>query len=550
MLFLTIGWFVTLIMFWHWWLAPQHRNDWFAFLVNSSLLLYASLYPVLPIVRFNKITTVNPDLPVRQHRVAFCVTKAPSEPWVTARATLEAMLTQDFPYRYDVWLCDEDPSDEAVDWCHERGVLVSTRRGQAEYQREAWPRRAKCKEGNLAYFYDHYGYRDYDVVSQLDCDHVPSPTYLLEMVRPFTDTSVGYVAAPSICDSNADQSWSARGRLNREANFHGAYQSGCNVGYAPSCIGSHYAVRTKALREVGGLGPELAEDFTTTYLLSAAGWQGAFALNAEAHGEGPPTLAAMLTQEFQWSRSLTTVMLTMATQLQTMRWRLRIRFLHALMYYPVLAFTLAGGMCLAPAAVLTGLQWVNVPYLEFVVRFGAVNLWMIGIALLLQHSGVRRPTSAPVVSWEEWLYQLVRWPLILRGVLAAFAQRIRPTRIEFRVTPKGNDGLEVLPTELLHPFYLISLAMSSIALVAEFVLNTDSWGYLLLCLLAASTYTFVSLVLPLLHAHESAKRAGVEFTHALGATAAIPLLVAIALIVPLAVAIAGYPYEHLPHLLY
>ena len=43
------------------------------------------------------------------------------------------------------------------------------------------------------------------------------------------------------------------------------------------CIGSHYAVRTRALREIGGLGPELAEDFSTSFLPSAGSAIGPFA---------------------------------------------------------------------------------------------------------------------------------------------------------------------------------------------------------------------------------------------------------------------------------
>ena len=90
---------------------------------------------------------------------------------------------------------------------------ISTRKDQTDYHRTNWPRRTKCKEGNLAFFYDHYGYANYDFVVQLDADHVPTEGYLEEMLRGFADPKVGYVSAPSICDSNAKESWSARGRL-------------------------------------------------------------------------------------------------------------------------------------------------------------------------------------------------------------------------------------------------------------------------------------------------------------------------------------------------
>ncbi len=104
---------------------------------------------------------------------------------------------------FAVWLADEDPSEETRRWCAAHGVLISTRKGVAEYHRTTWPRRTRCKEGNLAYFYDHFGYARYDFVAQFDADHVPTPTYLREILRPFADPKIGYVSAPSICDANA-----------------------------------------------------------------------------------------------------------------------------------------------------------------------------------------------------------------------------------------------------------------------------------------------------------------------------------------------------------
>jgi len=121
------------------------------------------------------------------------------------------MLRQTYPH--DTWLADEDPSSETLRWCREHGVMISTRKNRADYHRPDWPRRTKCKEGNLAFFYDNYGYANYDFVVQLDADHVPTEGYLEEMLRGFADSKVGYVSAPSICDKNAEESWSARGRL-------------------------------------------------------------------------------------------------------------------------------------------------------------------------------------------------------------------------------------------------------------------------------------------------------------------------------------------------
>lgn len=306
---IAIGWAASFVWFWSWWLQPEHRAGLVGLIVNSALLLYLTALPAYFFITALRLRRVNPALPIPSVAVAFAVTRAPSEPWATARRTLEAMLDQDFPHPYDVWLCEEKPTPESEQWCREHHVRMSSRLGVTSYHRADWPRRTRCKEGNFAYFYDHWGYDGYEVVAQLDCDHVPAATYLAEMVRPFADPAIGYVAAPSMCDANDGASWAARGRVHREAVWHGAVQLGHTEGLAPMCIGSHYAVRTRALRDIGGLGPELAEDFSTTYLLNSAGWHGAFAIDAEAHGDGPLTFADMVTQEYQWSRSLTTMLL-------------------------------------------------------------------------------------------------------------------------------------------------------------------------------------------------------------------------------------------------
>ncbi|MCW2502118.1 MAG: hypothetical protein JWO79_402 [Actinomycetia bacterium] len=536
----TAAWLAASAWFWIWWLQPAHRASMGGFVVSSALLAYLTGNAVYFLVACNRLRGIGPSAPLPDVRVAFAVTKAPSEPWDTARATLEAMLGQDLPGPYDVWLCDEDPSFETLAWCEWAGVRVSTRRGVGSYHRQTWPRRTRCKEGNLAYFYDHWGYRDYDVVAQLDCDHVPAPGYLRAMVRPFSDPGIGYVAAPSVCDSNADRSWSARGRTHREATFDGPSQAGHNGGLAPVCIGSHYAVRTEALREAGGLGPELAEDFSTTFVFQCAGWDGAFAIGATAHGEGPVTFAAMITQEFQWARSLTTLFLGLVPRsLPRLPWRLRLRFLYALAYYPLLSLSMIGGVLLAPVAAVTGLTWARVGYGEFMLRWCAAAACILALTLFLRRRGLLRPADAPIVSWELWLYVLTRWPYIAYGVAAALVQKVRPRPVTFRVTPKGDAGLEPLGVRVMAPYLLVSLLFSGSALAGERLAHGP--GYVLLCLLGAVNYAVVSVAVPILHAREAARGSVVSAPAALAATAGAPFLCGLLTLLPVAAALTRYP---------
>jgi cellulose synthase/poly-beta-1,6-N-acetylglucosamine synthase-like glycosyltransferase len=124
------------------------------------------------------------------------------------------------PFYADVWLADEDPDHETQAWCAANGVRISCRKGVEAYHRAEWPRRTRCKEGNLAFFYDHWGYEQYDVVAQFDADHVPHHDYLSTVTPAFLDDSVGYVALPSICGSN---------EKGKRAGLHRDLQACCVV---------------------------------------------------------------------------------------------------------------------------------------------------------------------------------------------------------------------------------------------------------------------------------------------------------------------------------
>jgi len=538
---LSVCWAAGFADFWVWWFAPAHRTSTAGLAINSIILVYLTCYPAFFVIAVNRLRCVSRSVEVPMLRVALVVTRAPAEPWDIARSTLCAMKNQDFPLPYRVWLCDESPTAEILDWCAAHQVTVATRESAvAEYHRDTWPRRTKCKEGNLAHFYDRWGYRDYDVVVQLDCDHRPSPTYLTEMTRPFADPAVGYVAAPSICDANAASSWAARGRLYREAMFHGAFQLGHSDGWAPACIGSHYAVRTSALRDIGGIGPELAEDFSTSFLLNSAGWHGVFAINAEAHGDGPNTFAAMLVQEFQWSRSLSAILLGLVPRnLRRLPWSLRMRFMYALFFYLLLVISTLGGLVLAPIAAVTGKPWIHVNYFAFLLHWWAISLWLLLITLLLRRKDLLRPHRAPVLSWENWLYTLVRWPYIAWGIYSAVVRRLRPRPVTFKVTPKGAGGLEKLPARLLLPYLFISVGSAAAALYGE--ASNDAVGYVFLCIAGGCIYSAVCVAVPLLHATEAGARCGVPIRISIYRTSLRPLIAGCISLVPVCLALVLYP---------
>lgn len=495
------AWLAVLVTFWVWWLGSVEGKSAARFWLNTIAVAWVTF---LPLYFFSFVVRARemrgPVLLPAGSRVAMVVTKAPSEPWPVVRRTLEAMLAQDYPH--DTWLADEDPAEETKRWCSAQGVQISTRKGVTDYHRPDWPRRTRCKEGNLAYFYDHYGYDRYDFVVQMDADHVPQPGYLREMLKPFADSAVGYVSAPSICDGNASSSWAARGRLYVEGTFHGLLQAGYSAGWTPMCIGSHYGVRTAALKEIGGLGPELAEDHSTTLLFNAHGWRGMHAFRAIASGDGPATFADMVVQEFQWSRSLMTILLTYTPRYWSRLngWQ-RFQFAFSQLWYPLLGTIMLGIYIMPIYALWSGSAYVEVPLIDFYLHIMWLGLIGSILAVMWKRSGLLRPADAKLISWEGTLFILSRWPWVLWGVVSAIKDRATGKISDFRVTPKGEKSAGLLPFKAIAPYVALSVASSASALLIGS--PGEAAGFYLFCILQGLFYAILAASAWFMHAREN-----------------------------------------------
>lgn len=500
-------WFGFSLWFWVWWLNPDHILGLARYLLITGGLIWTwsmQLFFVIVFLRAHR--SVAPDPQPDQWRVATIVTKTPSEPFEVVRKTLEAMLAQEYPH--DTWLADEDPTPEVVDWCNKHGVRISSRKGVEEYHRDTWPRRTRCKEGNLAYFYDHWGYDEYDIVSQLDADHVPEPGYLKEMVRPFADPKVGYVSAPSICAANAKDHWAARTRLYTEAGFHGVFQAGYTKLLTPMCIGSHYTVRTTALKEAGGLGPELAEDHSTTMLISAAGWRGVHAIDAIAVGDGPATLSDLATQEFQWSRSLMTLLLRYTPHyFGRLPFRLKFLFGFCQIWYALFSIAMALMYLVPISAVVFDMRYADVTYPAFIAHIFPLGFIPLIFVLVMKRDKLLRPTDARILAWEKMLFIVLQWPWVLWGVTMAVRDRITGQFIDFRITPKGTAARNDLPDKVVLLYVILAIVATAPVIVQDNL--TEARGFYLLSLMNAVAYVAILGVTIVNHLRlERQKKAG------------------------------------------
>jgi cellulose synthase (UDP-forming) len=495
-------WFASLLYFWLWWLQPEHVIGWGRYATVTVVLAWITLVPAYAVAVF-AIARIPAGTSMLPHnaRVAIVVTKAPSEPWDVARRTLEGALRQNSVV-HDTWLADEDPTPEALAWCRQNGVKVSTRKGVAEYHRSTWPRRTRCKEGNLAYFYDRHGYANYDFVAQFDVDHVPQPDYLSHAIAPFADSSVGYVSAPSICSANASRSWSARGRLYVEASLHGTLQAGYNAWRSPLCIGSHYTVRTSALKAIGGLGPELAEDHSTSLLMNAGGWNGVHAIDAIAYGDGPETFADLATQEFQWSRSLVTILLVYTPRYMSgLHGYKRFLFLFSQTWYPLYSSMSAAMFVMPIFALLTGRNFSDVTYVDFFIHGFPLSFTLVALAYWWRSSGSFRPARAKILSWEGIAFMFLRWPWSLLGSLVAVWDRMTGSFVDFSVTPKRSTTKTQPGLRTVAPYAVLALAS---ALPAWGIPDAGSaGGFYLYCLLNAVLLEVFIVFILLQHAVEN-----------------------------------------------
>ncbi|MBL8031476.1 MAG: glycosyltransferase, partial [Candidatus Doudnabacteria bacterium] len=501
---LSAVWALSVLVFFAWWFNPSHVGTVIGFSVTTAVITWGFAMSAYCLYLVYHMRRIRPDFPTPHNvRVAMIVTKAPSEPLSVVQKTLLGALAQ--KSTHDTWVADEDPTPEAVHWYSTHGVKLSCRKNAPLYHNETWPRRKKCKEGNLAYFYDNYGYKNYDIVVQLDADHVPAAGYLEEMLKPFSNPKVGYVAAPSVCDNNAAESWASRARLQAEAVFHGPIQSGASNKLAPICIGSHFALRTKALHSIGGIGPELAEDYSTSLLMQVHGWQGAWAYTAEAHGDGPNTFADLMIQDFQWAKSLMVLLLTVfPTVWHKLSLRNKFFFLFTQLWYTTSTLVWLAAFLLPLVALLAGRAPVNVPFTEFLLYTSTPYILMMFQYNFILRRKHMRPHNASFFSWENGLFELARWPWVRLALLSGIWKVLRKSTKPYRVTPKDNQSVSTLPLKIILPYISLSIISAAVLLFRQD--NGTLYGYAWFSFVNAASYAFLTLCVIVLHIKEAAKK--------------------------------------------
>jgi cellulose synthase (UDP-forming) len=229
------------------------------------------------------------------------------------------------------------------------------------------------------------------------------------------------------------------------------------------------------------------------------------AVNAIAHGAGPQTFADLVTQEFQWSRSLATILLKY-TPLYFGRLpiRLKLQFAFLQLWYPIFSVIMMIMYLLPLAALFLDSNLVGVTYPSFFARISLIWIVVCTMSFWWRRQHWLRPVDARTMTWEGALYMYARWPWSLIGTIAAVRDCIKGNTLEFRVTPKGCASAEPLPFRVLAPYAFLSLVSGlPVVLLGNVKVAV---GFYLFAAANSALYALLMLVIIFMHKRENPKR--------------------------------------------
>lgn len=261
-----------------------------------------------------------------------------------------------------VALLDDGDSPEMEALAHRHGV---------RYLRRTVHNGAKAGNINHA-----LGRTDADFVAVFDCDHVPSPEFLLRTLGHFYEPSVAFVQTPQYY-ANGDDSPMAGAAWSQQSLFFGPIAEGKDAHGAMFCCGTNVVFRRDALEGVGGF-PEvsLTEDFELSVELHERGWSSVYVPEILAAGLGPEDMASYVGQQHRWARGcLSAIPRVLRSSLPT---RLKLHYLLSSMFF-LSGWTFAIYMLMPVVRILTGAQPVaDTSADQFLLVFGPY----FGLALL------------------------------------------------------------------------------------------------------------------------------------------------------------------------
>jgi cellulose synthase (UDP-forming) len=374
-------------------------------------------------------------------KVAVLTTMVPGkEPLELVCTTLRAMKRIRHDGHMDVWLLDEGDSPEVRRRCAELGVKHFSRKGVERWNQPAGPFKAKTKHGNHNSWREGHA-ADYDVVAQMDPDHVPFPHFLERTLGYFADPDVGFVVAPQVY-GNMRESFVARGAAQMSYMFHGVTQRGANAFGAPILIGTNHLYRPSTFEVIGGYQDSIIEDHLTAIVVyghrnpaTGAYWKGVYTPDVLAVGEGPATYTDWFSQQKRWAYGIWEVIRRHSFHaIPAMPLRSQRRCFAMLQaHYPLAGLSWLAGILLFGLYLLGGISVTQLPVDIWLALFLANG--MLG----LTHFQMTRCLNLAEHERTSWNLSGIALDLITGPVFSAAAiAQLSGRPLSYVVTPKGS----------------------------------------------------------------------------------------------------------------
>jgi cellulose synthase (UDP-forming) len=361
-------------------------------------------------------------------RVGVATTFVPgAEPLEMLEVTVQRLIAIAYPH--DTWVLDEGDDVRVQALCTRLGARHFSRKPLPHYQTAQGCFQAHSKHGNYNAWLAEHGWAQYDLIVNVDPDHVPASTFLDEVLGYFKDPQIGYVQAAQAYYNQA-ASFVARGAAEETYAYYSVTQmASYGLGF-PIVTGCHTAHRAAALQQVGGFAPHDADDLLITFMYRAAGWQGVYVPKILARGLTPVDWASYLTQQRRWARSVLDIKFRIYPRLagRLPRRERILGFLHGLYYLQgltigvwmgLLAYMLATGA--VPQFLRDGTLW------RLLGLFAAFEL-----PEFYQQRFFLGGRAEWGLHWQAGLLQLAKWPYF--GL--AFLDVLRAHQPAYEMTPK------------------------------------------------------------------------------------------------------------------
>lgn len=200
------------------------------------------------------------------------------------RTTLSAARDMELPHQ--TWVLDDGASDVLGRICADEGVGYLRRDG-----------REHAKAGNVnAALAGTSG----EFVVIFDADHVPEPSFLIQVLPHFQDQDVAFVQSPQSYTNPVNLV--STGSAEAQRIFYELVCPGKNHFNAAFCVGTNVMFRRAALDEIGGIATgSNSEDIWTSVLLHRLGWKSVYVPEVLARGLAPQDVPSYLKQQLRWA---------------------------------------------------------------------------------------------------------------------------------------------------------------------------------------------------------------------------------------------------------